>query len=221
MGAAPRPAPLLRRLDSDVARAVDGQARVVLAFSGGLASLVLAALIRKRCDLVCEVVGLRGSADVQAAVVAEKFLDYPVRVLHPTPAQVLRTVRAIMSDDVRLSSAEALSLVPLALVEGRHPKRRVLSGFGLTWESARVRSFLASEPALFPGLRARAASPPTRGRLRSIADLVGLPTSFSRAARRSPAEGSAVGPAIRALAHAEHQSVERFLRLRSSLRDYH
>jgi len=212
---------LLRRLDADVTRSLDGRQRVVLAFSGGLGSLILAALVRKRCDLVCEVVGLPGSADAQAASVAETFLDYPIHTLRPTPANALRTVRAILAQNVAMSTSEALSLAPLLLVEAHHPRDRILSGFGLTWGSARVRSFLASRSAVVPGLRIRATAPPPRARLLNVADLLGLPDTFSRAARRSPAEGSGVGPAIRALAHAESVSLARFLRPRLPFHENH
>jgi len=210
---------LLRRLDCDVQRAVAGQDRMVLAFSGGLASLILAALVRKRCDVVCEVVGLRGSADAESAGVAEKFLDYAVRTVRPSPTWVLRSARAIAATDAALSAAEVLSLVPLVHVEARHPRERVLSGFGLTWESPRTRSFLRSRSALLPGIQARTVVPRTR--LLGVADLLGLPESFSREARRSPAEGSGIGPAIRALAHAEHASVARLLAVHVPRRDYH
>jgi hypothetical protein len=221
MGAETPAERLLRGLDADVARAVRGRDGVVLAFSGGLASLVLAALIRKRCDLRCEVIGLSRSADVEAAAVAEKFLDYPVRVVRPTAAQVLRAARSLASGVPAFPGSEALSLVPVVLVESRHPNGPVLSGFGLTWESPRVRSFLASRSVLFPGLRPRGAAPPPRARLLGVADLLGIPESFSRAARRRPSEGSAIGPALRAAAHAEHASLDRFLRTSAPVRDNH
>lgn len=211
---------LLRGLDADVTRTVRGQDHVVIAFSGGLASLLVAALIRKRGDIACEVVGLPRSADVEAAVVAEKFLDYPVEVVRPTPAQALRIARILAARDEGLSSSEVLSLVPLAIVEARHPRERVVSGFGLTWESLCVRSHLTFRAAAFPGLRARAPAPPPRARLLGVADLLGVPAAFSRAARRRPAEGSGIGPAVRAAAHAEHVSVDRLLRHRAPLRDY-
>ncbi len=219
MAADTPPGQLLRRLDAEVARAVRGQDRIVVAFSGGLASLVLAALVRKYCDMACEVVGLAGSADAEAAAVAEKFLDYRVRVIQPRPAQALRAARSLVVKHSSLSSAEALSLVPLALVMARHPGDRVLSGYGVTWESPRLRSWLPSASAVFPGLCSRAAAPPPRPRLLGVADLLGLPGSFSRAARRRPAEGSAVGPALRAMAHADGVSLDRLLHLRDSVRD--
>jgi hypothetical protein len=212
---------LLRRLDADVARAVRERDRLVVAFSGGLASLVLVALVRKRCDVACEVLGLPGSADVEAAAVAEKFLDYPVRVIRPTPAQVLRVACSLATRETGLSTSEVLSVLPLVLLEVRHPDLRIVSGFGLTWDSPRVRSFLPSRSAVFPGLRPREAAPPPRVRLLGVADLLGLPETFSRASRRRPAEGSGVGPALRAAAHAERISLDRLLRVRTPLRENH
>ncbi len=211
---------LLHRIDAEVAQVARKTRGPVLAYSGGLASLILAALLRKRVDLDCEAVGLRGSSDVEAARVAEKFLDYPVRLVRPSAAAALRAARSIALRDPALTAADVVALVPLVLLEGRHPHARVVGGFGLTWESAGVRAFLAEEPAILPGFRPRAPAAPPRARLLEVADLLGLPESFSRAARRRPAEGSAVGPSIRSAAHAEHVSLERLLRPRSSVRDY-
>lgn len=203
---------LLRRLEADVARAAADRPRLVLAFSGGLASLLLAACARKRCDLLCEVVGFPGSADAEAAVVAQSFLDYPVRVLRPRPTEALHVARALLSSDARLSVAEAVSLVPFALVEARHRGSRVLSGFGMTGDSAAIRRVLLARSTLHPGLRPRGNSVPSRAALLGAADLLGIPEPFSRGARRSPSEGSGVGPALRALSHAERTTVSRLLR---------
>lgn len=202
---------LLRRLDRELARTVPPRGPVVIAYSGGLASLLLAALIRKRAEIHCEVLGLPGSADAQAAVVAETYLDYPVHVVRATPAQVLRSAQRLVAQDA-MPPESAVSLVPLALIEARHPRTRVVSGFGLTWDSPPVRAFLDSDRSLSPGLRARGVAPPPRSQLLAIADLLGLPEAFSRAARRRPAEGSAVGPLLRAAAHAQHTSLDRLLR---------
>ncbi len=204
-------AQLLKRLDADVASAFLGHEHAVLAFSGGLGSLILAAVARKHTEITCVVVGFPGSADVQAAVLAGKFLDYPVRIVRPTATKALHTARAIRLSDSRLSALDALSLVPLFLARARYPRDSMLSGFGLTWESPSVRRFLASTTAVIPTLRASETTAIPRVRLLAIADLVGIPMSFSRASRRTPAEGSRVGPAIRALAHHQKSSVVRLL----------
>ena len=220
MGARTSPQALLQRLDADVATAIRGREPIVIAFSGGLASLLLAALIRKRREIVCEVLGLPGSADLEAARVAEKFLDYRVRAVRATPSQVLRTARGLVRPG-RLTTPEAMALVPLALIAARHPREPVVSGFGLTWDSPRVRASLLSGSSACPALQPRGVAPPSRRTLLGVADLLGLPEAFSRAARRRPAEGSGVGPVLRAAAHAEHVSLDRFLRVDVPSDDYH
>lgn len=198
------------RLDREVARMLGTRDRAVLAFSGGLGSLLIAALARKRCDLLCVVVGFRGAADVQAAVVAQKFLDYSVAVLSPAPRGALQVAREIRAAEPGLSPFEAASLVPLALVEQGHPSARVLSGFGLTVRTPALRRALGHRGALSPGLRMR-FSRSTRVPLFRMAEAVGLPESFVRAAPRTPPEGSGVGPALRALAHSREISLGRLL----------
>lgn len=221
MGAERAARALVRRLEFDVARATSGERHVVLAFSGGLASVLLAATARKRCDVRCEVLGFPGSADLEAATVAQTFLDYPVHRVRPTPREALRMACSVLSSDRRLTVAEAVSLVPLALVEARHRDETVLSGFGMTWSSVRVRRALVARPSRHPGLDRRGPSAPSRVSLLGIADLLGIPESFSRAARRSPAEGSGVGPSLRALAHEEKTTVARLVERLSRDSDYH
>ena len=200
----------LSRLDADVARAVSGRSPVVLAFSGGLGSLLIAALARKRCDLHCVVVGTRGSADVEAARVAQKFLDYPVTVLRPPLRQALDLARQICASQPRVAPSEALSLLPLALVEARHPHALVLSGAGLTARTLTMVRALGDRASFAPGLRLRL---PRSRRLPLVrmAEAAGLPESFVRAAPRTPLEGSGVGPILRAMAHRRHMSLPRLV----------
>jgi hypothetical protein len=211
--AADRPATrALVRLDADVARSIARRDRIVLSFSGGLGSLLVAAVARKRCDLRCVVVGLRGAADVEAATVAQKFLDYPVAVLRPTAERAWTVARTIRSLHPRLPLAEVLAMVPLALVEERHPHDPVLTGFGLTARTPSMRRALGSEIAWSPGLHLRISRSSRVPLLRMAVD-AGLPESFSRAAPRSPLEGSGLGPVLRALARSRKVSFERLLSL--------
>lgn len=198
------------RLDAAVAKAVAGVDEPILAFSGGLASLMVAALVRKRGDLRCVVVGLPGASDVEAAQVAHLFLDYPVSILRPTPTQALRAARSIAASDARLALSDVLALVPLALVEGRYSRRPVLSGFGLAARGAALRRALWPQRHRCPGLRSRAPAP-TRAPLVRMAVDLGLPESFTLAAPRTPVEGSGIGPALRTLAHREGVSLPRLL----------
>ncbi len=211
MGAEPRIARTLSRLESDVQHAFEVRDRVVLAYSGGLASLILAAIARKHGDVRCVVVGTRGAADVEAALVAKSYLDHPVQVLRPSPPAILRTARALCAANPGLSLADGLALVPLALVAERWPEEALLSGFGLSPRTPAMERYLLDAGLPPPGRRAIRGGARGRREVVALADALGLPASFSRAARRSPAEGSGVGPALRALGHARHMSVERLV----------
>ena len=212
----PRDGPASRavsRFDAAVGRAVAGDREPILAFSGGLGSLVVAALARKRGDLRCVVVGFRESADVQAAMVAEGFLDYRVSIVQPVSTRFVQMARSLAASAPRLAVADILSLLPLALLEERYAPHPVLSGFGLTARTATLRQALATRRPWCPGLGGSAAGL-TRAPLLRIADVLGLPESFRFAAPRAPAEGSGIGPRLRAMAHARGVSVARFLRER-------
>ncbi len=212
MGTDPRVDRLARRLDAAIAAAFADRDRVVLAFSGGLASLILAALARKRGPLECTVVGTRGAADVEAAIVARSFLDYRVEVLCPSSSSILRAARSLASGNPGLSVEDVLSIVPLALVEERHPQGSILSGFGLSPRSGPLHRHLVAARCLIPGLgRSVSGSAPRRVLLRLAEDLA-IPDAFRLGPRRTPAEGSGVGPALRAMGHARHASVGRLLR---------
>src|SRR5437879_12810218 len=68
------------RLEDRIAREVDGNDRVALAYSGGLSSMTIAMIARKRCHLTCFVAGREGAPDVEAAKVAKTYFD--LRVEH-------------------------------------------------------------------------------------------------------------------------------------------
>ncbi|TLZ98257.1 MAG: hypothetical protein E6J97_07410 [Methanobacteriota archaeon] len=68
----------VRRLEDEIAREVHGRNRVALAYSGGLASTLIAMIARKRCVLDCIVAGVDGSPDILAAKAAKAHLDYRV-----------------------------------------------------------------------------------------------------------------------------------------------
>ena len=211
MDAERRLRPLLRRLDADLARAFAESEPVVLAFSGGLASLVLAALARKRGRVECVVVGTRGAADVEAALVAKSFLDYPVEVVRPSHRQILEAARAIRAVDARLDPAEVVSLVPLSLVLERHPEEPVVCGFGLSPRSSAVQRYLDAVRVYVPAVRRSSVRSPPRRTVAELAWALAIPDGFVLAARRTPAEGSGAGPALRAMGHARHASVARLL----------
>lgn len=200
----------VRSLDAAVGRAVADLDEPVIAFSGGLGSLLVASLARKRGDVRCVVVGFPRASDVEAAKVARFFLDYPVELLRPTRPQVLRMARSIAAAHPQLPMTEVLALVPLAIVEERHSPTPVLSGFGLTVHGSALRGALEPRRRLCPGLGARRTSS-ARATLVRMAIALGIPESFARAAPHTPSEGSGVGPALRALARRERVSLPRLI----------
>ncbi len=202
---------LVKGIDADLAAALAGRDRLVLAFSGGLASLVLAALARKRGPLTCVVVGMRGAADVETALVAKSFLDYPVEVLRPSPPAVLRIARSVAAANPGLVLPDVLSLLPLVLVQQRHPDECVLSGFGLSPRSRALHRYLTSAECPPPALGRLAAGSASRRVILRLAGELAIPEGFSHAPRRTPIEGSGLGPALRAMGHARHRSVARLL----------
>ncbi len=209
---AERPArEVLARFESSVAKAVSGRERACVAFSGGLGSLILAAVARKRLDLRCVVVGPPKSADVEAAILAQTFLDYPVEVLQPEPEAVLARARALRREDPSLPMPDLLSLLPLALVQDRCAPEPVLHGFGFSPRSRALDRRLKAAGFPPPGLQRGGAASPDRRMAVAVADALGIPDAFSRVGRRTPAEGSGIGPALRALGHERHTSVARLV----------
>lgn len=204
--------PILRRLDADLTAAFEGRQGVVLAFSGGLASLVLAALARKRGPVTCVVVGTAGAADVQAALVAKSFLDYRVKILLPSRSSIQRAILTVRTADPRLRVDDVLPLVPVALVRERYPQDLVLSGFGLVQRSSAVARHLYLSRMEAPGMRGPPAVALPRSSLLRLASALAIPDAFARAPRRTPLEGSGIGPVLRAMAHAHHSSVGRLIR---------
>lgn len=208
------------RLDAAVGRSLEGTEAPILAFSGGLASLVVAALARKRCELRCVVVGFRGSADVEAALVARDFLDHRITILRPTQQEAFRAARSLAAADPQLPLADLLALVPLTLVETRHPRHRVLSGFGVAACDAPLRRSLQPRRRWCPGLGVHGIGS-TRAPLRRIAEAIGLPESFVLAAPRNPVDGSGIGPVLRRMAHVRQVSLARLVASDGLVPDYH
>lgn len=82
MGTTHRVASPVRRLEETIATLVSARDSVILAYSGGLASTLIAMIARKRCDLRCVVAGVESSPDVEAAKLAKCYLDYRVEYVY-------------------------------------------------------------------------------------------------------------------------------------------
>jgi len=211
-----RPVQLVSRLESVVMHAIRGHEEVTLAFSGGLASSVLAAVARKRCTLRCLVVGIDEAPDLQAARLAQEFLDIRLGTLQPSTLEILRWARSIARAAPVLRPSEVASLVPLTAILARPQARPVLAGFGPAPLSLPMQQYLRKVGAVLPfwdrGLGAIA-----RPTLIAAARVLGLPEAFVRSRRRPPGKGSGVWPILCSL--AKHRNTTAAVLIRES--DYH
>ena len=168
MGPPRRVVAFVRELETAVDVAVVGPQRPVLAFSGGLTSLVMAMVARKRSDLRCLVAGVEGSADIAAAKRAKDSFEYRVEVV-PLDAARVRTIAAgLAADFPGLTGPQRRELVPLRAVLLRAPETRVLAGLRGTRHSVELgqaaeRAGARLPPATCPGRRRVARDGPIRG----------------------------------------------------------
>src|SRR5437762_641154 len=74
----------VERLERRMADLLSEETHVILAYSGGLASTLVAMVARKRCDLVCVVAGVEDSAAVRAAKAAKATWTTEFNSCNPT-----------------------------------------------------------------------------------------------------------------------------------------
>jgi len=200
-------------LESEVVRVLGDGDRLELAYSGGLGSTLLAAIARKRCDLTCYTVGLRGSADLRAAEAAALFLDYRVEQIRITPSNAVALARGLAATVPMATAPEILSLLPAWTVAARTDRRPLLAGFGTAPTSSRVRDLLPNLRISSPLLRLEEGeTSAVRRRLSACADVLGIPAAFGKPRRRPPGSGSGIGPAIRQIAASRHTTIRAILR---------
>ncbi len=181
----------VRRLEDRVAAAIEGTDRVVLAYSGGLASTLVAMVARKRCDLRCFVAGVQGSPDVEAAKVAKDYLDYRMHFVTLDAKAVRALARRITDGHRSLTATECGALVPLHAVLRRVRCDRVLAGFGGPHIRPAILEILRSTSVRIP-LHGIVRGPLPRDRLRDAALRLGLPADWARTRHRAPAEGAGI-----------------------------
>ncbi len=206
---------LLTRLERDVSRAVAGHDRVVLAFSGGLGSLVVGSVARKRTDVQCVVVGVRDGPDRVAATLAVMYLDLRVQVLPITARRALPVARRMADAHSDLSVAETLAFVPLRMVMDSQPAAEVLAGFTPDRLGPAARRSIKTALLRLPLLDVAGPTPLERADLLGIGHLLGIPEAFLRVRARSPAVGSGLEPALRALAREERTTIAELIRPRA------
>lgn len=206
------PRRLLRRLEAATTEITTGEERVGLAFSGGLKSLVLGSLLRKRTHVVAVVAGFRGCPDITSAGLAKQFLDFDLRIVILTRRNVLATAREIAAKEPALPLATVLDLIPIHHALARFPRGRIVFGLTPGRVEAAVRKALASPwmvlPLAGPSLRMEWG----RAELASAGRLLGLPEAFLRQRARRPAVGSGVEPALRRLVQERRTTSQALLR---------
>lgn len=203
-------------LESEVARALGDEDRLELAYSGGLGSTLLAAIARKRCDLTCYTVGLRGSPDLRAAELAAVFLDYRVEKIQLTPSSAVALAREIAAALPAARAPDILSLLPAWAVAMRTNRRPLLAGFGTAPTSSRIREVLPNLRITSPLLRLdEGETSLVRGRLSACAEVLGIPAAFAKPRRRPPSSGSGISRALREIAAARSATIREILRPKS------
>ena len=194
------PTAFVRRLEEGITSLVDRRDRVALAYSGGLASTLLAMVARKRCDLECCVAGFGESADVRAAAAAKQHLDYRITTVLLDAAETRR-----IGERMRISWPNPLrdattTLLPLAAVLERDKGQVWLAGFG----SPRISPLIAAEMRRLevrtPLVDVSGGRTLPRSLLRDAATFLGLPNEWARVRHRAPANGAGIAQFLGSLA---------------------
>src|SRR5437660_1164137 len=145
----------VERLERRMADLLSEETHVILAYSGGLASTLVAMVARKRCDLVCVVAGVEDSAAVRAAKAAKAHLDYRVQCVQPD-LEGGRRLRAppfldrhpcIRKDDIE--PASVISVGPAwsgtAMVDDHIKRKILLLGDGAVGKTSLIRRFVVDK----------------------------------------------------------------------------
>ena len=187
----------VRRLEQAIARELEGRDRVPLAYSGGLASTLVAMVARKRCALECVVAGVEGSPDVVAAKAAKLYLDYRIEHVIVTRDAAASIRARIEAAHPGLSAGDLDNLVPVHAAVERADGRTILSGFGLAPLRPAVVAALGDINVALPIRVASRGTSLSRLTLRRAAVDLGLPVPWARVAHRSPANGAGVRELLR------------------------
>ena len=199
---------LVHRLETAIAQEIHGRGRVALAYSGGLASTLIAMIARKRCELDCVVAGVDGSSDVLAARAAKSHLDYRIEAVILSREDAMRIRARIERSHPRLPRREVHNLIPLHAAIERAEGRSVLAGFGVPRPSAAMLAALGRAAVVCPlrtiAPRMAALSRPT---LRAAATALGLPREWARVSHRAPADGAGIRDWLRGSNDDRHLSL--------------
>ena len=183
---------LVHRLETAIAQEIHGRGRVALAYSGGLASTLIAMIARKRCELDCVVAGVDGSSDVVAAKAAKSHLDYRIEVVILRREDAMRIRARIEASHPGLRPRDIDNLVPLHAALERAEGRTMLSGFGVARPDSATVAALGGAAVVWPLHTIARETSLTRSAIRTAATALGLPPEWARVSHRAPAEGAGI-----------------------------
>ncbi|HWM52740.1 MAG TPA: asparagine synthase-related protein [Thermoplasmata archaeon] len=182
----------VRRLEDGIAQEIHGRSRVALAYSGGLASTLIAMIARKRSVLDCVVAGVDGSSDVLAAKAAKAHLDYRVEYVILTREDAMRIRARIARSHPGMPLRDVHNLVPLHAALERAEGRTMLSGFGVPRPGAAIVTALRHAAVVWPLHAIARGTTLSRSVVRAAATSLGLPPDWARVSHRTPAEGAGI-----------------------------
>jgi len=182
----------VRRLEDGIAQEIHGPSRVALAYSGGLASTLIAMLARKRCVLDCIVAGVDRSPDVLAAKAAKAHLDYRVEYVILSREGAMRIRARIARSHRGMPPRDLDDLVPLHAALERAEGRTMLSGFGVPRPGAELVAALGRATVVSPLHAIARRTTLSRSAIRAAATSLGLPPEWARVSHRTPADGAGI-----------------------------
>jgi hypothetical protein len=182
----------VHRLEDRIRRLVPGGGTVSLAYSGGLASTIVAMVARKRCELECVVAGSVGSPDLLAAESARQHLDLRIEQVLLDAVSTKRIREGIASTRPDLSSNSILSLIPLVAIVEHADRELWFAGFGSPRMEPQVAAAIRQIGVRTPLADAAADTGLSRYLLRSAGRSLGIPEGWVRVPHRAPGDGAGI-----------------------------
>jgi hypothetical protein len=205
---------LVVRLETSIDVVVGSGGPARLAFSGGLGSLLVASVARKRCDLTCFITATEDAPDFARASVLRSYLDYRLEIVRPTITEAVDLARRAAHDRPSWTTGQILDALPVLAVI-TNTRGNLFSGHGASHVSGSMRRWLALRDVSLPLLDSIRGSSRVRARLISAGRVLGIPDEFLRVAPLSPSVGSGLRPFLAEAARDSKISLRTLLNPRS------